>query len=127
VIHLNVFFAFASGETSPPTSSYTGRPARVPESHAPDAPHANRNCTARTPRRCTFLLSDYVAKEDHMRKVEIRVPDQDVDALRVYARWRAYETGIEFQWTDAARLAIAQFLENEGVRSVDVGAANKTT
>lgn len=73
-----------------------------------------------------LLLTADAAQEDRMRKVEIRVPDQDVDALRVYARWRAYETGVDFQWTDAARLAIAQFLKSEGVRPVTAGVNEKT-
>ena len=63
-----------------------------------------------------------------MRKVEIRVPEQDLDALRVYSRWFSYEAGVDFQWTDAARLAIARFLEAEGVRPVAAtGVPDETT
>jgi hypothetical protein len=62
-----------------------------------------------------------------MRKVEIRLPERDLDALHIYSRWWAYETGVDFRWTDAARLAITRFLEAEGARPVTTsGADNKT-
>jgi hypothetical protein len=50
-----------------------------------------------------------------------------LDALHIYSRWWAYETGVDFRWTDAARLAITRFLEAEGARPVTTsGADNKT-
>jgi hypothetical protein len=62
-----------------------------------------------------------------MTKAEIRLPEQHLDALRAYSRWFSYENGVQFQWTDAARLAISRFLEAEGARSVTAGGVDEKT
>lgn len=45
-----------------------------------------------------------------MKSYEIRLREDKVDALRAYARWRAYEDGREFSWADAVRLGIDMLL-----------------